>query len=986
MRTIDSSTSVINPSKLAWWHSSWTGRFVLAALLIAAAAMVLMPDRTSAQATVGITDYCKANAPTDGTNTIDPDNVDVDNGVIPAASYNDNLQAECIALLTAAEDLEDVNDGTPPVNTTEVNWILTGAETLADMDAWTGVTLGAVDHDDDDATPEQQRITAIDLSEDLSGGTINEEWAKLTELTSLNLSGNNLSGAAPRSVWEFFATQFDGDADNDNTADDPEILLNGNPELDPSPPLSLTAAVTKEDDGDTSVELTWDHTEWYTQAENTAVTDPQAIPIVTHSYQYRCPACEETGWQDAMVDYEDTDGMSTTDTDAKDTKVVLQIPNLAAANTYVVEVRATKSTQTDTDENGTFGEAGEAPNVQNSAASQIDLVGPQTVTAENPYDLTVMVTYSSATSGAPDDLGVEVDGVTLKFTPKEASDSVTVTLGAPSDATSGSHTFPVEVLSADSAPKVERRLPHREIVNERRDTRIDLSTYFEGDGLMYEAASSDERVATVKIDEEDGFTLVIDPQRTGRTEITVTVTNAERGQIERKFNVTVVSPNHPPQLVGNIPDLELELNDEGTQVDMSQYFRDLDYEVLRFIPQSANPMVVTASSVGNYVIFNVTGIGTTRMTIIAQDRAGASAFGSFTVTVVDPNDPPMAVGEIPKQQVRLESSGVAINLSQYFTDPMNDPLTYTAESADESLATVEVMEASATIMAVALGETTVTFTATDPGGKYAMQVAEVEVLPANMPPVLVMEIPDVTIQDDDEPLGYDVTMYFSDPEGEELTYVGEGTNDAVAEVRVHSHGLVRVDPKAHGETEVTVTARDPYGASVSDTFIVMVQGNLPPEAIGSIEDQVLLEGRDMLIEVEEYFNDPNGDELTYMATSANPSAVNAISIEGSQQIVIRALSPADSVTITVTAMDPDNESAAQLINVTVIAAAPTPTPTPEPTATPEPTTPPPPTATPAPTPTPEPEDEAGFPVALIIVLLLVLAGIAAAVFIIQRRR
>ena len=63
MRTIDSSTLVNKPSNLAWWHSSWTGRLVLAALLVAAVAMVLLPNRASAQTTPTITDYCKETAP-----------------------------------------------------------------------------------------------------------------------------------------------------------------------------------------------------------------------------------------------------------------------------------------------------------------------------------------------------------------------------------------------------------------------------------------------------------------------------------------------------------------------------------------------------------------------------------------------------------------------------------------------------------------------------------------------------------------------------------------------------------------------------------------------------------------------------------------------------------------------------------------------------------------------------------------------------------
>ena len=86
MRTIDSSISVLKPSNFAWWHSSWTGRFVLAALLIAAAAFALMPDRTSAQTPPGITDYCKANGDNNG--GIPAADVNVDDGKIPQDIFN----------------------------------------------------------------------------------------------------------------------------------------------------------------------------------------------------------------------------------------------------------------------------------------------------------------------------------------------------------------------------------------------------------------------------------------------------------------------------------------------------------------------------------------------------------------------------------------------------------------------------------------------------------------------------------------------------------------------------------------------------------------------------------------------------------------------------------------------------------------------------------------------------------------------------------
>ena len=65
MRTIDSSISVLKPSNIAWWHTSWTGRFILAALLIAAAAFVLTPGRTSAHAADPMA-VCKSEAETGG--------------------------------------------------------------------------------------------------------------------------------------------------------------------------------------------------------------------------------------------------------------------------------------------------------------------------------------------------------------------------------------------------------------------------------------------------------------------------------------------------------------------------------------------------------------------------------------------------------------------------------------------------------------------------------------------------------------------------------------------------------------------------------------------------------------------------------------------------------------------------------------------------------------------------------------------------------
>ena len=63
MRNGNSHISVVALSAHSPWRSSWIGRIILAALLIAASALALMPDRTSAHHTPDTTyeTHCQSN-------------------------------------------------------------------------------------------------------------------------------------------------------------------------------------------------------------------------------------------------------------------------------------------------------------------------------------------------------------------------------------------------------------------------------------------------------------------------------------------------------------------------------------------------------------------------------------------------------------------------------------------------------------------------------------------------------------------------------------------------------------------------------------------------------------------------------------------------------------------------------------------------------------------------------------------------------------
>ena len=153
----------------------------------------------------------------------------------------------------------------------------------------------------------------------------------------------------------------------------------------------------------------------------------------------------------------------------------------------------------------------------------------------------------------------DADTFLLMFDPlveTEEGTPVIVTLGAPTGATSVSHTFPVNILPASDAPDLLRPIPNREVVDRRGETSIDLSRYFDGVNLTYEiTVDPNPRVARARI---VGDTLYITTVREGRTNIEVTATDRDtKGSVSDEFRVTVVNPNNPPQLIGNIPDLTL---------------------------------------------------------------------------------------------------------------------------------------------------------------------------------------------------------------------------------------------------------------------------------------------------------------------------------------------------------------------------------------------------------------------------------------------
>ena len=167
----------------------------------------------------------------------------------------------------------------------------------------------------------------------------------------------------------------------------------------------------------------------------------------------------------------------------------------------------------------------------------------------------------------------------------------------------------------------------------------------------------------------------------------------------------------------------------------------------------------------------------------------------------------------------------------------------------------------------------------------------------------------------------DMARYFSDPNGDVLTYTV--SSSAVGTVAVEMSGLsdsyLKMTPVAVGTATVTIAATDPNDLSFTQTFSATVNPlpNRAPAAVNTIPDQTLMaSGESGILDVSTSFYDLDGDTLRYTVSSDNTGVVS-VNISGTQVTLIPEAEGSASVTVTAS----DGElTATQMLSVTVVAA------------------------------------------------------------------
>ncbi len=455
---------------------------------------------------------------------------------------------------------------------------------------------------------------------------------------------------------------------------------------------------------------------------------------------------------------------------------------------------------------------------------------------------------------------------------------------------------------------------------------VNASSYFSDpndDTLTYSVNNPSPTVATVSI---SGSTVTIAPVAVGTTgKIVVTAEDPGGLTATQDFNVTVENappPNRAPTAVGSISNVTLQVGGSSATRKVSGKFSDPDGDALTYSVNDPDTSIVSVSISGSTVTVAPVAAGTTgKIIVTARDPGGLTATQDFTATVSNPppvNRTPTAVGSISNVTLEVGGSSATRSVSGKFSDPDGDALTYSVNDPDTSIVTVSISGSTVTIAPVAAGTTgKIIVTARDPGGLTATQdfTATVSNPPVNRAPTTVGSISDVSLSKGGSSATRSVSGKFSDPDGDTLTYSVNNPNPSIATVSI-SGSTVTISPVATGSTgKIIVTARDPDGETATQDFTATVV-NDPPQPEGSISDVTLYKkGKTRNVSVSSRFSDPNGDALTYSASSSRTN-VATVSVSGSTVTVRSGVT--GTATITVTATDTDDATGTQDFDVRVI--------------------------------------------------------------------
>ncbi len=448
----------------------------------------------------------------------------------------------------------------------------------------------------------------------------------------------------------------------------------------------------------------------------------------------------------------------------------------------------------------------------------------------------------SATSTDPGRATVVVSGSVLTVTGVAGGNAIVTVTARDAAGLRASLEFGVRV--PNQPPEAVATIADR-AVEINRSISLDVAPYFsdpDGDDLTHGATSSNTTRATVSV---SGSTVTIMGRRAGFVTVTVTATDPGGLSATRDFRVRIVQGNRTPRRVGTMPGVSVAAGNAHTE-NVSTYFSDPDGDDLDFAATSSNTGIAAASVTGTTLTVTAVAEGAATITVTATDPGGLSATQSFDVSV-EPAPPSDLVVEPPSANPNVLGPGESFTLSATVYNQGSGSASsgttlryYSSADATIDTGDTEIGSDAVAHLGPSLSNTQ-SLQVTAPSGfatyyygacadpvdnesdtnNNCSSAVAVEVTEANRAPRAVGTMPDRTLEPGDA-VSVDVAPYFTEPDGDALTYGAASSNTGVATV-TRSGSAVTVAAGGAGRATITVTATDPGGLSATQRFDVTVQ-------------------------------------------------------------------------------------------------------------------------------------------------------------------
>ena len=189
--------------------------------------------------------------------------------------------------------------------------------------------------------------------------------------------------------------------------------------------------------------------------------------------------------------------------------------------------------------------------------------------------------------------------------------------------------------------------------------------------------------------------------------------------------LTVEEAIAPLAFAYDLPEQRLLLADTTYQLDMATYVGPASAGA-RYTALSEDTALVRVEIDRSRLLLRPRRAGVTTVAVTVQDAFSPVSSTSFRVVVVPPNRAP-EVSVMPDTLLLVDPETRALALSELFTDPDQDSLTYVAKLSDPAVVAVNRERNTLTMTTLRVGQAEVVVYATDPHGAQVALTLAVEV-------------------------------------------------------------------------------------------------------------------------------------------------------------------------------------------------------------------------------------------------------------------